>query len=94
MCELLTSSESTPDARVGRPVLTCSDPSSHLLMQYRELYADKKYVPLDLRPKKTRAIRRRLTPEQVCHRVSFWKHFQSRVYLSSIMIGYCGVFGQ
>jgi len=24
-----------------------------------------KYLPLDLRPKKTRAIRRRLTPEQL-----------------------------
>ena len=27
----------------------------------RELYKKKKYTPLDLRPKKTRAIRRRLT---------------------------------
>lgn len=27
----------------------------------RELYKKKKYSPLDLRPKKTRAIRRRLT---------------------------------
>ena len=27
----------------------------------REFYKDKKYLPLDLRPKKTRAIRRRLT---------------------------------
>ena len=27
----------------------------------RELYKKKKYAPLDLRPKKTRAIRRRLT---------------------------------
>jgi large subunit ribosomal protein L35e len=27
----------------------------------REYYKDKKYLPLDLRPKKTRAIRRRLT---------------------------------
>lgn len=30
----------------------------------REAYAGKKYVPLDLRPKKTRAIRRRLTAAQ------------------------------
>ena len=30
----------------------------------REYYKNKKYVPLDLRPKKTRAIRRRLT--KVC----------------------------
>lgn len=27
----------------------------------REFYKNKKYLPLDLRPKKTRAIRRRLT---------------------------------
>ncbi|EYU36606.1 hypothetical protein ABFS83_14G283200 [Erythranthe nasuta] len=30
----------------------------------REVYKNKKYVPLDLRPKKTRAIRRRLTKHQ------------------------------
>lgn len=34
--------------------------------QFREAYSEMKYVPLDLRPKKTRAIRRRLTDEQVC----------------------------
>ncbi|KAL8501660.1 hypothetical protein ACS0TY_020967 [Phlomoides rotata] len=33
----------------------------------REVYKNKKYLPLDLRPKKTRAIRRRLTKHQVCH---------------------------
>ena len=32
----------------------------------REAYKKKKYLPLDLRPKKTRAIRRRLTKHQVC----------------------------
>lgn len=32
----------------------------------REAYKKKKYLPLDLRPKKTRAIRRRLTKRQVC----------------------------
>lgn len=31
----------------------------------REFYSTKKYKPLDLRPKKTRAIRRRLTSEQI-----------------------------
>ena len=31
----------------------------------REVYKNKKYIPLDLRPKKTRAIRRRLTKKQV-----------------------------
>ncbi|KMT17561.1 hypothetical protein BVRB_2g037010 [Beta vulgaris subsp. vulgaris] len=30
----------------------------------REVYKKKKYLPLDLRPKKTRAIRRRLTKHQ------------------------------
>ncbi|KAH1227576.1 60S ribosomal protein L35 [Glycine max] len=30
----------------------------------REAYKKKKYLPLDLRPKKTRAIRRRLTKHQ------------------------------
>lgn len=30
----------------------------------RELYKGKKHLPLDLRPKKTRAIRRRLTKEE------------------------------
>ncbi|RAL37441.1 hypothetical protein DM860_000135 [Cuscuta australis] len=31
----------------------------------RSAYQNKKYLPLDLRPKKTRAIRRRLTKHQV-----------------------------
>jgi len=31
----------------------------------REFYKDKKYLPLDLRPKKTRAIRRRLTKHEL-----------------------------
>ncbi|KAI8539889.1 hypothetical protein RHMOL_Rhmol09G0217900 [Rhododendron molle] len=31
----------------------------------REVYTNKKYLPLDLRPKKTRAIRRRLTKHQI-----------------------------
>ena len=31
----------------------------------REAYKNKKYLPLDLRPKKTRAIRRKLTKHQV-----------------------------
>jgi large subunit ribosomal protein L35e len=32
--------------------------------KYREKYKDKKWVPYDLRGKKTRAIRRRLTKAQ------------------------------
>lgn len=39
----------------------------------REAYKTKKYLPLDLRPKKTRAIRRRLTK----HQVSFFFLFSS-----------------
>ena len=37
----------------------------------REAYKKKKYLPLDLRPKKTRAIRRRLTKHQVFISLSF-----------------------
>ena len=33
----------------------------------REFYKNKKYLPLDLRPKKTRAIRRRLTKVRCYH---------------------------
>lgn len=32
----------------------------------REKFAGEKFLPIDLRQKKTRAIRRRLTKEQVC----------------------------
>jgi large subunit ribosomal protein L35e len=37
----------------------------------RQAYSKKKYMPLDLRPKKTRAIRRRLTKHQVSIPVCF-----------------------
>ena len=37
----------------------------------RELYKKKKYSPLDLRPKKTRAIRRRLTKVRTLQCVLF-----------------------
>ncbi|CAM9187504.1 unnamed protein product, partial [Ascophyllum nodosum] len=33
--------------------------------RFREHFEGKKYIPLDLRPKKTRAIRRRLTMKQL-----------------------------
>lgn len=33
-------------------------------LQVREMYADKRFKPLDIRVKKTRAIRRRLTDSQ------------------------------
>merc|ERR1712226_468742 len=35
------------------------------IQEYRKFYADSKYQPLNLRVKKTRAIRRRLTKEQL-----------------------------
>merc|ERR1712216_322485 len=38
------------------------------LKNLREAYAGKKYLPLDLRPKKTRAIRRRLTASEAARR--------------------------
>jgi hypothetical protein len=40
-------------------VLTVMNQKARLNL--REYYKNKKYLPLDLRPKKTRAIRRRLT---------------------------------
>lgn len=46
------------DGQLTRCFLFCA-------RQFRDHYEDMKYMPLDLRPKKTRAIRRRLTPEQV-----------------------------
>lgn len=36
----------------------------------RAFHKDQKYKPLDLRPKKTRAIRRRLTPKQLAKKTS------------------------
>lgn len=38
----------------------------------REVYKNKKLLPLDLRPKKTRAIRRRLTKHQVFTNLRSW----------------------
>ncbi|XP_039067376.1 60S ribosomal protein L35-like [Hibiscus syriacus] len=40
----------------------------------REAYKNKKFLPLDLRPKKTRAIRRRLTKHQVAASLHFVLH--------------------
>merc|ERR1712083_250026 len=36
----------------------------------RKLYRSKKYKPLDLRPKKTRAMRKALTPHEQCLKTS------------------------
>ncbi|XP_047339898.1 60S ribosomal protein L35-like [Impatiens glandulifera] len=44
-------------------VLTVVSPKQKSAL--REVYKNKKYLPLDLRPKKMRAIRKRLTKHQV-----------------------------
>ncbi|KAH7887741.1 ribosomal L29 protein-domain-containing protein [Phlebopus sp. FC_14] len=50
----------------------------------REFYKNKKYLPLDLRPKKTRAIRRRLTKKEASLRTLKQRkkdiHFPVRKY--------------
>ncbi|KAJ1658104.1 60S ribosomal protein L35, L29 [Dispira simplex] len=52
--------------------------------QLRLFYKGKKYVPLDLRVKKTRALRRQLTSHQLSLRTERQKkkekHFPTRVY--------------
>merc|ERR1712232_334554 len=52
--------------------------------QLRLFFKNKKYVPLDLRPKKTRAIRRRLTKKQLnlktTKRQKRLQHFPRRKY--------------
>lgn len=47
----------------------------------REAYKNKKFLPLDLRPKKTRAIRRRLTKHQV---LTIW--FFAMISCSGILL--------
>ncbi|EIW76111.1 ribosomal protein L29 [Coniophora puteana RWD-64-598 SS2] len=50
----------------------------------RQLYKNKKYLPLDLRPKKTRAIRRRLTKNEAASKTEKQRkkdiHFPLRKY--------------
>ncbi|CAI9296052.1 unnamed protein product [Lactuca saligna] len=48
--------------------------------KFREAYNNKKYLPLDLRPKKTRAIRRRLTKHQTERERKKEKYFPLRKY--------------
>lgn len=52
--------------------------------QLRLFYKNKKYLPLDLRPKQTRAIRRRLSPEDAARVLPKTKkrnmHFPQRKY--------------
>ncbi|KAF3939449.1 hypothetical protein ABW19_dt0203375 [Dactylella cylindrospora] len=52
--------------------------------QLRLFYQKKKYIPLDLRPKQTRAIRRRLTQHEASQKTEKQKkkdtHFPQRIY--------------
>ena len=52
--------------------------------QLRLFYKNKKYIPLDLRPKQTRAIRRRLSKEDSARQLEKTKkravHFPQRKY--------------
>ncbi|KAI1799782.1 60S ribosomal protein L35 [Daldinia bambusicola] len=52
--------------------------------QLRLFYKNKKYLPLDLRPKQTRAIRRRLSPEEKAKTLEKTRkrttHFPQRKY--------------
>ena len=52
--------------------------------ELRVYYYEKKYVPLDLRAKKTRALRRKLSPEhaaiKTAKQLKKEKHFPKRRY--------------
>jgi len=52
--------------------------------QLRIFYSKKKYIPLDLRPKNTRAIRRRLSQHEASQKTEKQKkketHFPQRIY--------------
>ena len=52
--------------------------------ELRVYYEKKKYVPLDLRAKKTRALRRKLSPEhagiKTARQLKKEKHFPKRKY--------------
>ncbi|KAL2043456.1 hypothetical protein N7G274_003763 [Stereocaulon virgatum] len=58
--------------------------NSNQRQQLRLFYAKKKYLPLDLRPKKTRAIRRRLSKHEATRLTERQKkkklHFPQRKY--------------
>ncbi|KAI0842076.1 60S ribosomal protein L35 [Hypoxylon sp. FL0890] len=59
--------------------------------QLRLFYKNKKYLPLDLRPKQTRAIRRRLSPEEKARTLEKTKkrssHFPQRKYAVKMKVG-------
>lgn len=52
----------------------------------REVYKNKKLMPLDLRPKKTRAIRRRLTKHQVLFTLDIFCGYYIIDFLSDIYL--------
>lgn len=58
--------------------------------QLRLFYKNKKYLPLDLRPKQTRAIRRRLSPEEKSKVLEKTKkrttHFPQRKYAVKVRL--------
>lgn len=58
--------------------------------QLRLFYKNKKYAPLDLRPKQTRAIRRRLSPEDAARQLPKTKkrnvHFPQRKFAIKVRI--------
>src|SRR4051812_1373588 len=60
--------------------------------QLRLFYAKKKYIPLDLRPKQTRAIRRRLTKHEKSLTTEKQKkktmHFPQRIYAIKVSVSY------
>jgi large subunit ribosomal protein L35e len=66
--------------------------------QLRIFYKNKKYIPLDLRPKQTRSMRRRLTKHEAGLTTEKAKkkqtHFPQRTYavkVSAIRVRCCGV---
>ena len=60
--------------------------------QLRLFYKNKKYAPLDLRPKQTRAIRRRLSPEDKARVLAKTKkrntHFPQRKFAVKVRIDF------
>jgi hypothetical protein len=61
--------------------------------QLRLFYKGKKYTPLDLRPKQTRAIRRRLSPEEAKivseKQKKRQRHFPQRNYAIKVCLEEC-----
>lgn len=51
--------------KFNQPPIPPPPPNLVLFEQFRSHFENSKYMPLDLRPRKTRAIRRRLTADQV-----------------------------